>query len=63
MTTTRRQVVVTCYGKKRVYPSRKKAMDFFLEGMMWSEGSERERYAYIYAQLSQGEKEVSDEDY
>ena len=55
------KVVVFCGGSKKEFSSRKKAMDFFAEGMMWSEGSERERYADIYCQLSMGLNNVSDE--
>ena len=53
-------VVVTCYGKSKVW-ERQEAIAFFLEGMQWSEGSERERYTDIYLQLIDGAKEASDE--
>lgn len=46
-------VVVTCYGKTKTW-ERSEAMAFFLEGMMWSEGAEEERYADIYSQLAAG---------
>ena len=53
-------VVVTCYGKSKVW-ERKEAIDFFLDGMMGCEGTERERYTDIYIQLIDGAKEASDE--
>lgn len=52
-------VKVTCYGTTKEY-ERKEAIKRFLEGMMCSEGSERERYTNIYLGLLQGLKEVSD---
>lgn len=53
-------VQVTCYGQTKTW-ERKDAINFFLEGMMSSDGSERERYANIYCQLVAGYKIVSDE--
>ena len=53
-------VRVTCYGQTKVW-ERKDAINFFLEGMMWCEGAEQERYADIYIQLIDGAKEASDE--
>jgi len=53
-------VVVTCGFKTKVW-ERQEAIDFFLEGMMWCEGSERDRYTNIYLQLIEGAKEASDE--
>ena len=53
-------VRVTCYGETKVW-ERKDAMEFFLEGMAWSEGSERDRYVNIYYQLARGAKEAFDE--
>lgn len=52
-------VEVTCYGKTKTY-TRKEAMEHFLEGMMCSEGAERERYTRIYCALSAGLNKVSD---
>ena len=52
-------VVVVCYGKSKVW-ERSEAIAFFLEGMQWCEGSERERYTEIYLQLIGGAKEASD---
>ena len=53
-------VKVTCYGETKTW-ERKDAIAFFLKGMMWCEGSERERYTNIYLQLIDGAKEASDE--
>lgn len=53
-------VVVTCYGKTKVW-ERKDAIDFFLEGMRACSGAERDRYTDIYIQLIDGAKEASDE--
>ena len=53
-------VSVTCYGKTKVW-ERTEAMAFFLEGMAWSEGAERDRYVNIYYQLVRGAKEAFDE--
>lgn len=53
-------VEVTCYGKKETM-KREEAKKFYLEAMMFSEGSERERYTNIYIGLMNGLDEVSDE--
>ena len=53
-------VVVTCYGKTKQW-DRRAAMDFFEEGILCCEGSERDRYVNIYFQLKSGAKEASDE--
>lgn len=53
-------VVVTCYGESKVW-ERSQALEFYLEGMAWSEGSERDRYVNIYYQLARGAKEAYDE--
>lgn len=55
-------VSVTCYGKTKVW-ERKEAISFFLEGMHWCDGAERDRYTEIYLQLIDGAKEASDEYY
>jgi hypothetical protein len=52
-------VKVTCYGTTKEY-ERQDAIKKFLEGMMFCEGSERERYVNIYLGLMKGCKEVSD---
>ena len=54
-------VYVTCYGKREKY-KRQDAIDFYLEAMHCSEGSERERYTNVYLGLLDGLTEVSDLD-
>jgi hypothetical protein len=56
-------VTVTCYGTTQVFKSRKKAIDFFEEGMMWCDpgSSEFSRYANIVMQLKSGMTDVSDD--
>jgi hypothetical protein len=53
-------VVVTCYGQTKVW-ERKDALDFFLEGARFCDGSEAERYFNIYYQLLKGAKEAYDQ--
>mgnify|MGYP001197243399 CR=1 FL=1 len=53
-------IKVTCYGKTDVYGNREEAERFYLEAMMNSEGSERDRYVNIYLQLKEGRTECSD---
>lgn len=52
-------VEVTCYGKTKTL-FRREAIEFYLECMANSEGSERERYTRIYCALSAGFSKVSD---
>ena len=54
-------VTVICYGQKTVWKNRKDAMDFFAQGVMECDGSERERYALILADLWSGLKVCTDE--
>lgn len=54
------QVLITCYGQKEKM-RREDAIDFYLEGIGCSDGSERERYYAIYTQLMQGCKTATDE--
>lgn len=53
-------VTVTCYGKTKTW-ERKDAIAFFLEGMRYCDGAERDRYTNIYLQLIDGAKEAYDE--
>lgn len=53
-------VTITCYGKTEQM-SRKDAINKYLKGMAWSEGSERDRYTNIYLALISGETNVFDE--
>ena len=55
-------VRITCYGQTEVWDDRKEATDFFLEAIAGSDGSERDRYSKIYAELMSGKIECSDED-
>ena len=54
------KVWITCYRKKEEM-TRKEAIDKYYEGMMYCDGSERERYTRIYCQLMEGFRQVSDE--
>ena len=55
-------VTTICYGKIKVWDSRKEAADFFLRCIAGSEGAECERYTAIYAQLLSGRGICSDEE-
>jgi hypothetical protein len=57
------KVKVTCYGETKIYPSAKKAIAHFREGMLCCDpySSEYERYEMIVARLMNGEKEVDDQ--
>ena len=45
------KVIVKCYGKEKEFESFESAFKFYLECSMCSEGSERERYMNILAQM------------
>ena len=53
-------VTITCYGKTETM-DRQKAINKFTEGLLCSEGSERERYAIILSGLMSGLTNVDDE--
>ena len=55
-------VVTICYGKREEWPTRKQAEMEFLEAVMGTEGSERERYMTVYARLKIGCKVCSDDE-
>ena len=63
-------VDVICYGQKKHYESRKKAIADYLENMSMCEGAERDRYMTIYLELvntksvivSDGSKELKKKD-
>ena len=55
-------VTTICYGKIKVWDSRKEAADFFLRCIAGSEGAECERYTAVYAQLLSGCEICSDEE-
>lgn len=54
-------VKITCYRKTKTM-RRDKAMDFYLDCMYNSDGSEHERYETIYFQLKDGAMTASDEE-
>lgn len=56
----RDMVTITCYNRTETL-SRKDAQNKYLEAFLWSDGSERERYANILIGLQMGLSEVSDE--
>lgn len=53
-------VDVICYGERTTWSSRDEAMNFYLTGMIMTDGSERERYADIYSELRMGKKVCTD---
>ena len=56
-------ITVTCYGETKVYESRRKATDFFLQAMLGCDprSSEYSRYASIIEQLMVGYIHYTDE--
>ena len=54
-------VITVCYGKREYWKSRAEAIRFFLEGVAATEGSERDRYSQIYAELVSGRAVCTDE--
>ena len=54
---------ITCYNETKTYPdsARKQMMDFYAEGMIACEGSERDRYTSVYMGLRAGAKHVDDD--
>lgn len=54
-------VTTICYGKRKVWDSRKEAADFFLQGMAATEGPECQRYTAIYTKLMMGLEVCSDD--
>ncbi len=56
------KIVCKCYGKEQEFTSRKKAIDFYLDCMMNSDGAERDRYTNIYLDLQEGKTYCTDED-
>lgn len=53
-------VKITCYGKTETLPYNT-ALEKYTEAMMWSDGSELQRYAKIVGELLSGCTECSDE--
>ena len=57
------KIVTVCYGKEESWESKEAAEQFFLQAMMGSDGSERERYANIYIKLQMGMAFCTDDDF
>lgn len=55
------QITTRCYGREIIWDSRGDAEKYFLQAMVGSEGSERERYTTIYTQLKLGMTFCSDD--
>lgn len=55
-------VITVCYGKEEKWDERKDARHYFLEAMMNTEGSERERYANVYFKIIRGFDYCTDSD-
>ncbi len=53
-------VTITCYGTTKEY-ERLEALREFTQGVLFCEGSERDRYASIVAGLRAGKTVVNDE--
>ena len=54
------RVTTICYGQKKEWDSRWEAIDFFKEGAMVCDGSEKDRYTTILLKLLAGETTCSD---
>lgn len=57
------KIVTVCYGKEESWESKEAAGQFFLQAMMGSDGSERERYTNIYIKLQMGMTFCTDDDF
>lgn len=51
MTKTNEKVIVKCYNTEKEFENFESAFKFYLECSMFSEGSEKERYMNILAQM------------
>lgn len=60
-----KKFTITCYGKTKSYPEsqRKAMMGFYLEGMACCDGSERDRYSHVYADLAAGMEHCFDQSF
>ncbi len=54
------RVTTICYGQKKEWDDRWEAVDFFKEGAMACDGSEKDRYTTILLKLLAGETTCSD---
>ena len=57
------KIVTVCYGEEESWKSKEAAEQFFLQAMMGSDGSERERYTNIYIKLQMGMTFCTDEEF
>lgn len=48
------KITTVCYGKEDTWETKEAAEQFFLQAMMGSDGSERDRYINIYIKLQMG---------
>lgn len=55
-------VKTICYGQTREWKNHKEAFDFFFEAYLCSEGSERERYANVLADIYEEKEICTDEE-
>ncbi len=55
------KVTTICYGRAKEWGNRWDAIDFFKEGVMECDGSERDRYTTILMKLLSGEEVCSDD--
>lgn len=53
-------VDVICYGRRKTWETREKAIMFYMDGILSCEGSERDRYVSIYVDLMSGKNVCSD---
>lgn len=56
-------ITIMCYDNEEIWGDRKEAIDFYLECMSFSDGTERERYSAILEQLMTGNMYCTDEYY
>lgn len=53
-------VKTICYGKERIWDKKEEAIEFFIDCMLSSEGSEKERYCNILSSLKANLKVCKD---
>lgn len=53
-------VKTICYGKERIWDKKEEAIEFFIDCMLNSEGSEKERYSNILSSLKANLKVCKD---
>lgn len=57
------KITTVCYGKEETWKTKEAAEQFFLQTMMGSDGSERDRYTNIYIKLQTGMTYCTDEEF